>query len=704
MYKNKNHYSLILIGIIVALITFSVYIPSLQNGFVTWDDNDYIYNNSQIRSIGIDFIKWSFTSPKVGHWLPLTWFSFAMDYAVWGLNPLGYHLTNILIHSLNTFLVFILVIRLFQVRYHESEGTYKKAFVTGIVTSLLFGIHPLHVESVAWATERKDVLSLFFFLTCILSYIKYCATQGVKKLLYYGICLILFMMGLMAKSMILTLPIVLLILDYFPLNHYRRVGSTKYLKQVLFEKIPFFALSLLSAWIAIWAASSQGATMSLGMLSFETRTVSIGRAYIFYLVKMVAPFNLAALYPYPGSIKIISFEYLGSFMLLLIIASLCFMSLKRWRFLFALWLYYMVTLIPVIGIIQAGSQAVADRYTYIPSLGPFLLAGLGVAIIFERSSETRCKALIIGLLILIFSMLAINTIRQSAIWKDSETFWTYNVKKIPQSPIAHYNLALSTGNPIKRIDEFKKTLYLNPVDNLALSKLASAYAGTGRYDLAIEYYNYLLKNKPGDKKILNDLGIVYYKKGDYKKAKEHFEELLRYDYNSPQVLSNLGSVYDALKEYEKAINILNRAITNFPNYLDAYYNIGIAYNNSGRYNEALVVYKRVLDIDKNSEKAHFALGETYFQIGNDSTAVDEFEKVISINSKNFDSYYNLFYIYAVRKDIHTSMDWLEKAVSEGFRDIESVKKDKVFAQITSDRRFIKIENMINSKKYGEGSR
>jgi hypothetical protein len=383
-------------ALVVAFITFMVYFPTFNNDFVNWDDNVYVYENQGIRSIDFWFLKWSFTAVVSSNWHPLTMFSHALDYALWGLDPWGHHLTSIIFHTFNTLLVFILVVRLSEYRRagetgisSDFAGPGKKALIAGIVTALLFGIHPVHVESVAWVSERKDVLSAFFFLLSVLAYLKYTSSRDSKRSIFYGACLILFIMALMSKPMAVTLPVVLLILDCYPLGRLTLGGGLRGARWLVIEKVPFFVLSLLSSLITLWAQHTSGAITTLGVTPLTTRILVAMRAYVFYIYKMVLPTDLAPFYPYPRTVEFFAVEYSVSFILLIVITSLCLWSSKRNGLFLAVWFYYLVTLIPVIGIVRVGLQAAADRYTYLPSLGPFLLAGLGAGAAFGISSKKR---------------------------------------------------------------------------------------------------------------------------------------------------------------------------------------------------------------------------------------------------------------------------------------------------------------------------
>ena len=355
---NTRHRKLWLIALIVALVSIAVYLPAVNNDFINWDDNQYIYQNPNLKAPDADFINWMFSTFYASNWHPLTWLSYGIDYALWGMNPTGYHLTNVLFHGLNVFLVVLLIGSLFMKASGSLDG--QGLFASALV-GVFFGLHPLHVESVAWATERKDVLYAFFWLLSLLAYISY-ATSGRFRFraLFYGLSLCSFALSLMSKPMAVTLPVVLLILDFYPL---RRLGSKKdFLKVVLFEKFPFFLLSLISAVLTVLAQREGGAMELMRHLSLVDRLWGAVKAAGFYLAKTVLPLNLSPFYPMNPGTSVFTWEYLGALILFLCISILCLKFWKRLPVLISVWVFYIVTLLPTLSIIQVGEQAMADRF------------------------------------------------------------------------------------------------------------------------------------------------------------------------------------------------------------------------------------------------------------------------------------------------------------------------------------------------------
>lgn len=410
----------------ISVITFIIYLFALQNGFIRgYDDDLYVYNNENIRTINIDFIRWSLTAVVMSHWHPLTMFTHALDYAVWGLNPWGHHLSNILLHTLNTILVFILVTKVIKIEYagkfnELNRKLYDRMLIIASVAALLFGIHPLHVESVAWVSERKDVLYAFFYLLSILAYLEYNSRSTQKRRFYYAACSVFFVLSLLSKPMAVSLPIVLLILDYYPLKRLEK--CPKKVNIIIIEKLLFYILALLISLTTLWAEYSGKSIAALENTPIIARLFVSAYSFLFYIDKIIMPINLRPFYPYPTHIMV---RYYGLAVILLIAITLYSIWLlkKQNRIVFCIWLYYIVSLIPVIGIVQVGKQMVADRYIYLASIGPFILLGIGIGLLFEKYHSKRLTVIFPCLVLL--GILIFKTIKQIGIWHDSTTFWLY---------------------------------------------------------------------------------------------------------------------------------------------------------------------------------------------------------------------------------------------------------------------------------------
>lgn len=542
--------------LIPAILTLLVYLPTLHNGFVNWDDNAYVYENLNIRSIDYEFIKWAFSFEANPTWHPLALFSHALDFAVWRLNSSGHHLTSILFHAFNTWLVFVLVIQLF----HTRDPHKRVAFIPAVVTSILFGIHPLHVESVAWVSERKDVLYAFFYLLSLTAYLKYVSSVATTAGAYYFACLCLFILSLMSKPMAVSLPAVMLILDLYPIERLneRRMKSLKY---VLMEKLPFFALSILSSLAAILSQHRGGTLQSLDTVPFVNRLLVAAKSFILYLCKIVMPFNLSPFYPYPNKIDLLSPEYIGSVAIILLITCFCVRLYGRHKLFMAVWLFYVVTMIPVIGIIQVGSHAMADRYTYLASLGPFLLIGAGTAYLFEKFPKKQMQVVIVFILTVASIFMLITTVKQIGIWKNSITLWSHNIRIYPDVEFAYNNRGM-------------------------------AYKILGNYQEAIKNYNMAIAINPIYANAYYNRGNAYMKTRDTFQAIRDYNMAIELDPNRSNSYFNRGNVYDDLGNYDQAIRDYNTTIRLDPTNAMAYYNLGLAYSKVGNIDKAKAYFTK----------------------------------------------------------------------------------------------------------------
>lgn len=581
-----------------AAATSVIYLPALRNGFVTWDDSEYIYENLYIMALDVKFLKWAFFSFHSSNWHPLTWLSHAIDYAIWGLDPLGHHLTSVVLHGLNTFIVVLLAIRLLEAA--EIRSRLKIPFAA-VITGLLFGLHPLNVESVAWGSERKNVLCGFFFLLSLLSYIRYVnwrvkGQENPGRWFFDGSYLSalgLFFLALLSKPMAVSLPVVLLIIDWYPFRRFEGIGK---LRLLIIEKLPFFMLSLAAGLITLMA--QKAAMKNLVLYPLSSRILVGFKSLIAYPVKALFPGKLIPFYPYPGNVSLLSYEYLIPLLLVVGIAAVCLIISKRQRMWAAVAGYYLVTILPVLGIIQVGDQAMADRYAYLPCLGPFLIIGLGVAHVPERLSLSGYKNpiwraspfFVAGLLLIIMSLV---TIRQIGIWKDGRALWTYELKSEPVNHGAYNGLGayyLEARLYDKALKYFTEAVRLTPVPNAEYYyNRAHAYAGLERYEEAAEGYTEAIRLSHGANfSYYNDRAIACAKTGRYKDALRDYLTALSLNSGAAEVYYNLGNLYMKLGRHEEALKVYTQAINLIPRPNPDYYNNrGIANKELGYLKEAI---------------------------------------------------------------------------------------------------------------------
>lgn len=572
-------YSIVLLAVLAALAVFITYLPSLQNGFVNWDDNEYVYENPMIRQMDLEFFKWVISS-VVTNWHPLTMVSHAVDYRVWGLNPFGHHLTNTVLHSINTFLYFFLVYLLGEhmgfkgARSRQAEKAQHKQITAALVAAMLFGLHPLRVESVTWVAERKDVLCGFFYMLSLLTYILYArppqstTAPGIRKGLYYLPSLFFFVLAGLSKPMAVSLPAVLLILDFYPLKRlFASNDGTGRTKHILIEKAPFFLISSFLAVMTIWAQQAGEAIRTL-----ETHTVSMrlfvsARAVVYYMYKMILPLDLSPYYPYPLKIGLLSIEFLSYLACLAVVTILCVLTLRRCRGLLAAWLFFIISLLPVIGLVQVGGQAMADRYTYIPGLAFYALVGTGFARAFFAISSKKTgwangRWAVAAVAIIICALLAAKTARQQAVWRDSVSMWSEAIRLYPDSVPTAYN------------------------------QRGAAYDELGEHMLALEDYGNAIRLNPSFSRPYVNRGIIYAKQGFFIPAIKDFDRALELNPMDENALLNRGTAFIGYGEYTRAADDLEKAVYISPGNAVAHYNLGIVYLNVGENTRAVRHFRK----------------------------------------------------------------------------------------------------------------
>ena len=614
-YPGRSFRLLLMVcGVMVFATAIFLHLPALKNNFVNLDDGAYVYENRHIHSLSLQSARWMLTTFYAANWHPLAWLSHAVDYAFFGLNPRGHHLTSIVLHGLNTLLVFLLSIQVMLKAKAPNHLPPFSAFtapaqllIAGCGASLLFGVHPVHVESVAWVAERKDVLCAFFFILTLCSYLFYVSSDDAKiRRVWFTVCLLLAAAALTAKPMAVTLPAVLLVLDMYPLRRINLSQAAGGNLRVVAEKIPFLLLSFISSVLTILAQHAGGAFESLEKLPLYFRMVHAMHVPLFYLAKMIWPAGLVPYYAFPKVITTAKIVYYGiSCILTLSITGWCLGQWKRDKPLFFVaWAYYLIMLLPVAGIMQVGGQAAADRYTYLPSLSIFLLTGVGVAGLFTKCAGR--KNLIVGggvVAFLICAALGQRTITQIAVWRDSESLWRHVIRTFPgRVPIAHNNLGVlydDRGLHDQALEEYKKALAINPSFADALANLGAAYMRSGDSAKAIETFQKALAGNPNMVEARNNLGLAYF---------------------------HQGMDDEAVAEYQKALQI-------DPLFAAAHYNLGLAYYALKMHDKALEEYKKVVALNPSFAEAHYKLGLIYYEKKNYSLAKNHMEKARQLGYK-----------------------------------------------------------------------
>jgi hypothetical protein len=493
-------FKIILVAVALIAITLAVYSRTGNYPFLGFDDDEYVTNNLHVASgITGENIVWAFTSFDASNWHPITWLSHMADVQFYGMNPRGHHLTNVVIHAISSLLLLLLFFRC-------TGSLWQSSFVAA-----LFALHPLHVESVAWVAERKDVLSAFFWLLTLLFYAEYVAK---RKPALYILSLFSFVLGLMAKPMLVTLPMVMLLMDFWPLQRYRHGGEelgqchvSGRITACIKEKIPFFMFSFLSAVITIYAQNESGAVKSFEQISLGSRVENALVAYVKYIGTTLWPHDLGIFYPIPPTFPL--WQVMGSLFILLLISGATMWWVRPYPYLAAGWFWFLVTLVPVIGLIQVGGQSMADRYTYIPVIGLFIMVAWGAADLTRNLQQQKVVlALLAGVAIIAATVL---TWRQLGYWRDDISLFRHTLHVTTGNSYINYNLGVALaekGDLDAAIREYLEAVRISPDFTEAHTNLGIAFARKGNLDAAIRELREALRISPNETIIQNALGLA----------------------------------------------------------------------------------------------------------------------------------------------------------------------------------------------------
>ncbi|MHC4703520.1 MAG: tetratricopeptide repeat protein [Planctomycetota bacterium] len=568
MDRASDKYKVICVYVALALSTLAVYWQVHDYGFVNFDDPDYVRKNPKVQSgITLDGIKWAFTTGHAANWHPLTWLSHMLDCQLFGASPGWHHLTNLLLHIANTLLLFAVLKRM--------TGTlWRSAFVAA-----LFALHPCHVESVAWISERKDVLSTLFWMLTMAAYVRYVNRPRVSS---YLLVLLTFALGLMAKPMLVTLPFVLLLLDYWPLGRFQDRPPVEHAPQpgarmlghllpkrtfylLLLEKIPFLVVTAASSVITFIVQRQIGAVATARQFPLISRIANTFASYLMYIRKMFWPSPLAMFYPYPPKADLM-LQAAVAIPVLVSISLVVLYLMRSRKYLLTGWLWYLGTLVPVIGLLQVGDQAYADRYTYIPFIGLFIIIAWAVPDVLAKWRFRKTAFAVAAAVILL--ALSVATYFQQSCWRDTITLCEHAIKVTRDNYKAHFSMMavlLDQGKVKETIAHGREAVRIRPNYEKALGGLAAALAQQGKTEEAVMYYTKALLLKPNLVFCVNNLAMIHatHKDARFRKPKEavrlaeHACELT--DYENPAVLDTLAAAYAADGRFSEAVEIAEKA-------------------------------------------------------------------------------------------------------------------------------------------------
>ena len=585
----------LLIGLFLVAVTLILYWPVQNFDFVNFDDGLYVTDNHQVQGgLSMEGLWWSFTTFHAGNWHPLTWISHMADFEAYRLNAGGHHWTSVLIHAANAVLLFLVLLSM--------TGT----LWCSALAAALFAIHPLHVESVAWVAERKDVLSGFFWILTMGAYAQYVRHPTLRR---YLLVLGSFVLGLLSKPMMVTLPFVLLLLDYWPLgrftgantafDHWVRQSATKRQSAVLrltLEKIPFLIMVAASCVITIYAQRSTHSIASLGNNPVEVRLANALVSYMVYLQKMLWPVDLSVFYPHAGMPP--SWMIATALLFLVSISFIAFRKAREMPFLLVGWLWYLGTLVPVIGLVQVGSQSMADRYTYLPLVGIFIFVAWGAQVLVESRPMLKHPVLVFSLVVLAgFQILAKPQVET---WKNSVTLFEHALAVTELNPLAHNNVGAaydaSEGSCERALPHFMRAIELKNDYADAYNNLGTCAFREGNHEGAIRYFQRAAEVDPQYTRARVNLGLMMMKHGKLDAAEEQFRQVLKIDRAVEAAHVNLGALFINQGKLDDATMHLREALRINPRNADAHNNSGVIFLREGRVEEALRHFRQALTV------------------------------------------------------------------------------------------------------------
>ena len=671
-----------LIALALALATVLVYLPVFQNELVDYDDDYYIAQNPNLKlGLNGEGLKWAFTESYGANWYPLTWLSLMLDYQLFGMSAAAFHGVNLALHVASAVLLFYVFLR-------TTGSLGASGFVAGI-----FALHPLHVESVAWAAERKDVLSALFWMLTLWAYARYAKKPAPRRL---GLVALFLALGLMSKPMLVTLPFVLLLLDVWPLG---RLGKTP-VARLLLEKVPLFALVAISSLVTFFVQRAEGAVAPLQTYSFAVRVANALVAYVAYVGKAFWPARLSPYYPHPG--ESLPLWKAGAAFAALAAATLVTLALARrndrLRFLPVGWLWYLGTLVPVIGLVQVGRQAMADRYTYLPYIGLSIVVAFGFTEIAKRFSFPRPAFVALG----VASLLALGVVAsaQVRVWRDSVTLFEHALRVTEENALAHINLGVAYLNRGRLEDaerELEEAIRIHPGAAEAHAALAGVRSDRGRDQEALELYRTALRLDPGsssthremgslllslgdstqalvhfreasalapaDGDALVDLAVALSREGRHDEAIAKFEAASRLAVDEARLHQNWGAVTLEQGDLDGATKHFERAIALKPDYAAAHFSAGQAAMRRGKFEDAAEHLREAVRIEPENEDAHYHLGLALANANQLDEAYAEFENARSLNPDRPETHYSLGLVFARLGDLDRAADHFRTSLS-----------------------------------------
>jgi len=673
------------ISLFLLLLVGAVFGQTLRSGFINFDDQIYITENPAVKA-GLDAhgVGWAFTHSVALNWHPLTVMSHMLDCSMYGLNAGGHHFTSLFLHGLGAVLLFLMLTEL-------TGSVWRSGFVAAV-----FAVHPLRAESVAWISERKDVLSGVFFMLTVLAYLRYARKPfAVSR---YLLVIVMLACGLMAKPMLVTVPFVLLLLDYWPLRRFDENATNeekiKAAGRLFLEKIPLFALAALACMGTL--LSQQEGIIHKSVLSLPLRLANTSLAYTSYVWEMFCPTRLALFYPHPQEDVSVAGSVIA-WLMLAAVTVLCFLLRRKRPYLLVGWLWFLGMLVPVIGLVQVGQQAHADRYTYLPQIGLYILVTWLVA---ETCTGAAARKALGGMAVIIVAVLAVLGHQQTSYWFDSETLWRHTLAVTKNNYVALTNLGAALfqkGRTAEALAEFQEVLSLKPHDSDTYDSIGAIYVKDDRIAEAMDCFHKALEIYPEDNVAHKNLGLVLLKqnhldgaitnfqlslaeepndaeahnayanallkKGDEAGAMTNYEMAVAIDPLNPGIQNNLGSVYLKRGALDKAMEHFGKVVEIDPEYPGALRTVALILSKAGKTDEAAQYYQQALTVDDKDAEAHFQLANILLAQGHAGDASVHYQKGLASSPHNAEAEGNLGLALVQSGDLAGAIDHWEKSLA-----------------------------------------
>jgi len=657
----------------LAALVAVAFFPALRCGFVNWDDDINFLDNLKYRGLSPEHLKWMFGTFLMGHYQPLSWVTLGLDYVIWGMNPVGYHLTSLILHAIGVCVFFEVLRALFRVvpslRDVDERTTRRAAFLG----ALFFGVHPLRVESVVWITERRDVLCGVFFLLSVLMYLRMHerSSAGLPWKRAYWLSVLFFGCSLFSKALGIALPAVLLVLDVWPLGRFT-AGRRR---EALLRKLPYGMVTLLDGIVMIFAMRYIGAVRSVQQYDFFERALQAGYGLCFYVGKSLFPLGLAPLYPVEVSSGPSRIAYVASALGVIGVTALLILRRKQWPALLVAWISYILLVSPVLGLVVTGRQVTADRYTYLACL-PFA-AILGGAFARLRPEHARRLGISVACVFIVFGAL---TMRQAGVWNNGVTLWSQQIRHFPNNPEGYYyrglQLESTEGSRADALRDYDKTLSLDPEFPSAYFTRGALRAQLGDWPGAIADYGEYLKRSPNSEKARYNRGIAFMTAGNNAAARSDFTEALALNPTRVEAWVNRGNLEADAGDFDRAAADYDRALDLVPDFAAALFNRGNLQLRRGNAEAAIADYSKAL-VKSRDPKVLVQRGNAQVSLGRHDTALEDYNEALRLDPNSFTARVNRAGILASRGDWKKAADDFEAALRlapPGWEHADTVRK------------------------------